>query len=102
MLTRRRFLSSVSAVEPNECRNDIEAVEIFRLASRGGLEIHYRDSPIVTLKTNGAWGYDAGVPFESDGLRRLAEYLIRYADRLDEKHPSHAGAKRDKSPPIPV
>ena len=81
----------MSKCEPNECREDIEALEIFRLSSRGGLEIHYRDNPIVTLKTNGLWGYDAGVPFESPGLRRLAEYLIRYADRLDEKHPLHAG-----------
>ncbi len=76
--------------EPNECQDVIEPVEIFRLSSRGGLEIHYRDGPIVTLKTNGVWGYSAGVPFESPGLRRLAEYLIRYANRLDEKHPSHA------------
>ena len=81
----------MSAREPNECREGIEALEIFRLSSRGGLEIHYQDSPIVTLKTNGFWGYAEGIPFESPGLRRLAEYLIRYADRLDEKHPSHAG-----------
>ena len=90
-MTRRRFLSTVSAAEPNECRDNIEPLEIFRLSSRGGLEIHYQDSPIVTLKTNGTWGYDVGVPFESPGLRRLAKYLIRYADRLDKKHKSHAG-----------
>ena len=89
-------------VEPNERQDDIEVVEIFRLSSQGGLEIHYRGSPIVTVKTNGHWGNDAGVPFESPGLRRLAEYLIRYADRLDKNHPSHAGQYLGtKSTPYP-
>lgn len=84
----------MAGLEPNEQQKGIEASEIFRLSSRGGLELLYRGSPIITLKTNGYWGYDSGVPFESLGLRRLAEYLIRYADRLDKSHPSHAGKTR--------
>ncbi len=76
-------------MEPNEQAEDIEAIEIFRLSSRGGLEIHYHDLPIVTLKTNGIHGYHVGVPFDPLGIRRLGEYLLRYADRLDKKHPSH-------------
>jgi len=79
-------------MEPCEKADDIEAVEIFRLSSRGGIEIHYHDLPIVTIKTNGIHGYHVGVPFDPSGVRRLGEYLLRYADRLDKKHPSF-GAK---------
>lgn len=78
-------------LEPNEVADGVEDLEIFRLSSRGGLELHHSESnPIVTLKTNGLWGYDPGVPFDSRGLDRLGRYLVRYARRLSKLHPSHA------------
>lgn len=77
-------------LESNEVADGVEDLEIFRLSSRGGLELHHSEgNSIVTLKTNGLWGYDPGVPFDPRGLDRLGRYLIRYASRLGKQHPSH-------------
>lgn len=70
----------------------IDPVEIFRLSSAGGLEVHSHGNPEVSLVTNGQWGNPVGVPFNAEGLRRLAAYLVRLAARLDAEHPLHSRA----------
>ncbi len=76
-------------MEVHEKKAGIDGIEIFRLDAKGGVEIHYRNLPIVTLLTNGNWGYVPGVKFDANGLRRLAGYLNRYADRLENLHPGY-------------
>ena len=67
----------------------IDPVEIFRLSSQGGLEFRYSEGlPFVNIATDGVHnGSNTGAPFDPPGLRRLAKYIERYADRLERRYP---------------
>lgn len=72
-------------MEPLEEPGGCEEVEVFRLYSIGGVEMHRLDipgQPMVRLKTNGDFGNSVGIPFRADELGRFAEYLLRYAERM--------------------
>ena len=78
-------------LERNEPTGIPDDIEIFRISSQGGLELHHQpESPFVNILSNGKlFGHDLGVPFDADSLDRLAKYLSRYALRLEKVVPGY-------------
>ena len=69
----------------------VDETEIFRTRSVGGLQVRYTGTPYAQIQVT-----ESGTAvFDPKDLKRLGEYLVRYAERLGKLHPAFAPARQE-------